>query len=143
MHPDNVTWITDNLAITNFFSAHDKDVLARERVRAVLCLDRESRGDSAADRGIECIEFVHLNDGANPMSVFKEAVLKLEKLTAKHTRVIVHCRAGRSRSVAIVAAYLIKTQGIPASAALSIVRTKRESAVAEDLIRLVEQFEDS
>ena len=41
---DEVTWITDEVAITNFFSAHSKEVLARHRIRAVLCLDRDLQG---------------------------------------------------------------------------------------------------
>lgn len=29
MDPDEVSWITEHVAITNFFSAHDKDLLAQ------------------------------------------------------------------------------------------------------------------
>jgi hypothetical protein len=80
MHPDEMTWITENLAITNFCSAHDKAVLTEHRVKAVLCL---------------------------------------------------------------VAAYLTKTQHMRASAALALVQCKRESAVAVDLVPLIEMFEDA
>ena len=31
MHPDDVTWITNRVAITNFVSAHDKATLAEKR----------------------------------------------------------------------------------------------------------------
>ena len=56
MHPDEVTWITDNVAITNFVSAHDKHVLTEHGVKAILCLDREVLGDASLERGVESIQ---------------------------------------------------------------------------------------
>jgi protein-tyrosine phosphatase len=141
MSPDDVTWITERVAITNFFSAHQAEVLAEQQVEAILCLDREVQGNAAIDRGVECISLVHLWDGENEMVIFREAVAALEDLLARHRRVVVHCRAGRSRSVAVVAAYLKMSHGLKAHEALVLVRTKRDSAIAPELIRLVERFE--
>jgi protein-tyrosine phosphatase len=59
----------------------------------------------------------------------------------RHGRVVVHCRAGRSRSIAVVAAYLTRLFGIGADEALDLITSKRPSAVAPELIRLVEQVE--
>lgn len=64
----------------------------------------------------------------------------MEQLVAQHGRVVVHCRAGRSRSIAVVAAYLKKARGLEAVEALAAVRALRESAVAPELIELVERF---
>lgn len=33
MDPDEVTWVTEKIAITNFFSAHSKHVLAEPSIR--------------------------------------------------------------------------------------------------------------
>ncbi len=142
MNPDEITWITENIAITNFFSAHSKDVLAKHQVQAILCLDREVQGDVAEARGVTCIELVHLVDGANEMVAFRNAVVALEELVTRWERVVVHCRAGRSRSIAVVAAFLKKAKALEADEALELVRTKRESAVAPELVRLVELFEE-
>src|SRR5262245_24827231 len=128
MHPDEVTWITNRVAITNFFSAHDRQVLAEHGVKAILCLDRELVGEPAAERGLAALELVHLNDGPNPTPSFRAAVETLERLVADHGRVLVHCRAGRSRSVAVVAAYLTRSESATAAAAMDLVRLKRDSA---------------
>ena len=140
-HPDHVTWITDQVAITNFFSAHNKEILAENGIRAVLCLDRDLQGDSPAARGIECLRLVHMIDGPNETVVFKEAVDALEELILEHGRVVVHCRAGRSRSIAVAAAYLMKSLKMEASDALEAVMAKRPCSVAPELIRLVEEFD--
>jgi len=137
---DEVSWITDRVAITNFFSAHQKEVLAAENVDAILCLDHELRGDAPAARGVACIEVAHLVDGPNDMAAFKRAVSTLSSLLETHQRVVVHCRAGRSRSIAVVAAYLKQAQGLEAAAALELVKSKRPAALAPELARLVELF---
>jgi atypical dual specificity phosphatase len=139
--PASVTWITDTIAITNFVSAHDKDVLAEHHIKGVLCLDRDLEGCPSTARGVDYVRVVHLNDGANELFFFREAVAALEEMVAGSGRVIVHCRAGRSRSIAVVAAYLKRALNIEANDALEIVRSKRQSAVAPELIRLVERFE--
>ena len=141
MSPDDVSWITDRVAITNFFSAHQKEVLAEHQVDAVLCLDQDVRGNDPSERGVACIRLVHLWDGENEMVVFREAVAALDELLEGYGRVVVHCRAGRSRSIAVVAAYLKKFRGVGAHEALGLVKAKRESAIAPELARLVERFE--
>jgi hypothetical protein len=138
--PDEITWITDQIAITNFYSAHQKGLLAEHAVSAILCLDRELLGDAAESRGAERIEVVDLVDGPNDMAIFERAVAALESLVENHSRVVVHCRAGRSRSIAVVAAYLKRVEGLDATAALEFVGLKRPSALAPELVRLVERF---
>jgi protein-tyrosine phosphatase len=128
------------LVITNFLSAQNRDVLAEHKIQAILCLDREVKGDSPETRGVQCIQVAHLVDGPNEMIAYKNAVETLEELIGKCQRVVVHCRAGRSRSVAVVAAYLKKAKGLDAGEALELVRAKRESAIADELVRLVERF---
>jgi protein-tyrosine phosphatase len=93
-------------------------------------------------RGVECIDLVHLVDGPNEMVAFRNAIATLEELVSKWERVVVHCRAGRSRSIAVVAAYLVKARGIDADEALAFITGKRESAVAPELVRLVERFDE-
>ena len=44
-------------------------------------------------------------------------------------RVFVHCQAGRSRSVAVVAMALMKHQGLTRPAAVNAIRAKREIAL--------------
>ena len=91
-------------------------------------------------RGVACVQVVHLVDGANEMVVFREAVALLEELIAAHGRVVVHCRAGLSRSPAVVAAYLKNAQNLEAKEALAFVKARRESTIVPELVELVERY---
>lgn len=140
MHPDEITWITERIAITNFFSAHQRDLLAEHNVDAILCLDRELRGDSPEARGVRCIVVVDLVDGPNDMAVFERAVAALDSLLENHRRIVVHCRAGRSRSIAVVAAHLKRANSMDAAGALEFVQSKRPAVLAPELTSLVERL---
>jgi protein-tyrosine phosphatase len=99
-------------------------------------------GNTAEERGAS-ISSYFTNDGVNPLPDFAEAVSSLESLIDRFGRVIVQCRAGRSRSIAVVTAYITRVQGVSTHKALELVRGKRESAAASALIRLVEKTADA
>jgi protein-tyrosine phosphatase len=141
MNPTEITWITDQIAITNYVTAQRANLLAEQHIKAILCLDRELEGGSLAERGIACLRVVHLTDGANRLCDFIEAIATLEELVRSYDRVVVHYRAGRSRSIAVVAAYLKKARQMEVDEALQFVTSKREAAVAPELIELVERYE--
>ena len=57
-----------------------------------------------------------------------ETVYKLTKELKEGHTVLVHCAAGMQRSAAVVAMYLISTQGYKPSEAISFLRSKRSIA---------------
>lgn len=50
---------------------------------------------------------------------------------------LVHCHAGRSRSVAVVARYLIESQGMTQQAALVLIMQKREIYLSDGIEELL------
>ncbi|XP_050727595.1 dual specificity protein phosphatase 3-like [Eriocheir sinensis] len=65
------------------------------------------------------LPFINISVHFERASVFIEEALK-------SGRVLVHCRQGRSRSAAIVVAFLMMYRGMTAAAALTMIRKKRE-----------------
>ena len=64
---------------------------------------------SADALGVQRIEVVELIDGrGNRPETFLRAVDLLKKLKTKHSPVLVHCHAGKSRSAAVVCKFFIK-----------------------------------
>jgi len=136
---DRICWMSDNVAVTNFYTAHSD--LRSSEIRAVLCLDADLRGGSAAERGLEVVEVIGLVDGENSPVVFSEAVESLATLVKRHGKVLVHCRAGKSRSLAVAAAYLVRSEGLSPDAALTKVCERREShQVAIELVALLHDY---
>ncbi len=124
-------WITDQIAIGNFLDAESlPDV-----VDAVLCL-REDCCDSRTDVDALCIP---LQDGPgnNPCDIH-DALDFIAEVVAAGQRILVHCHAGRSRSVVVVARHLMQSRGLTSQAALALIAAKREvylSPGIEELLR--------
>ena len=136
-----MNWITTDIGIGSYHEALDTDLLGREAIRSILSLSSDLRGKSAADLGVDRIETIMLLDGpGNELSRFGRAVDTLEALVAEAAPVLVHCRAGWSRSPAVVAGYLVRTRGMTAEAALTEVTSKRVCSMVPELRRLVQEF---
>jgi hypothetical protein len=136
-----MNWITKDVAIGSYHEALDRDLLSRESIRSILSLSSHLAGKQVTDLGVERIETVTLLDGpGNELSRFARAVSQLETLVQEDAPVLVHCRAGWSRSPAVVAGYLIRSGGKTSSDALTEVTSKRACSMVPELKRLVEKF---
>lgn len=73
----------------------------------------------------------------NNFDAFRKLVQDLIEMVEGSPPVLVHCHAGRSRSVTVVAGYLVKTKGWTPHAAYEFIASKRETAVQDGLPLLV------
>jgi Dual specificity phosphatase, catalytic domain len=122
-----VDWITERIAIGNFLEAQDPALLRQHGVRSVLSLDGTLSPADAPRLCVDVVAAFRLIDGAgNDPRVFWRAVESLGELVRSHPPVLVHCHAGRSRSVVVVAEHLAKTLGIDPEDAVARVTAKRE-----------------
>jgi len=91
--------------------------------------------------GVQHIGIVSLDDGpGNDPRLFEHAIEILTTLADEAPPVLVHCHAGRSRSVVVVAGYLRRARGIDAESALAEVAAKRQIAVTAGLERLLDSL---
>ena len=60
--------------------------------------------------------------------IFATATAEIHENVRRGENTLVHCHRGRSRSVAVVAAYLIRYRGMTLAAALSFIKRKRPMA---------------
>jgi Dual specificity phosphatase, catalytic domain len=113
-----VDWITDKIAIGDAEDA----VKNAAAVDILLCLTRDCCENRCDANGC-CIS---LHDGpGNVRGHVLTAIEFLAESVAKGLKILVHCRAGRSRSVAVVAAYFMKHRGLSQSQALKVIGEKR------------------
>ncbi len=134
-------WITEDIAVGNYLEAQDIDLLRREGVASVLSLDRTVTETDQSRLELAEVESIPLEDGpGNDPRMFRQAVEALERLLCVNKSVLVQCHAGRSRSVIVVAGYLMRKRGINADEALALVATRREISVTKGLERLLEGF---
>ena len=127
-------WITDQIAIGNYLDAQDVELLRREGIASILCLDGSLAGRAPADLGVRKIAVVKLTDGpGNDRDTFFRAVDALSRFVGEWPPVLVQCHAGRSRSPVIVAGHFIRTRGVQPPEALRLVAAKRELQVTPGL----------
>lgn len=139
----SMNWITTNVAIGSYHDALDTDLLLREGFHSILSLTSNLGCKLPTELGVRRIETITLLDGpGNELSRFCLAVTTLESLVTEAAPVLVHCRAGWSRSPAVVACYLMHTQGIGAEAALAEVNSKRVCSMVPELQQLVKEYGD-
>jgi dual specificity phosphatase 12 len=114
-------WITEQIAIGNLVAAKN---IVEEQFDIVICLTGCCDGDD--DKDI-CREIFPLNDGpGNSKLKIIQAVESIQEAVEAGDRVLVHCHAGQSRSVCIVALWMMQYQGLAKSEALTLISWKRD-----------------
>ncbi len=113
-------WITDRIAIGN---VADAGAVGPDDVDAILCLKPNCTCEDHDELDTLAVPLV---DGAgNPADKILRALDYLASIVDDDDRILVHCHAGRSRSVAIVAAFLMRRSGLSRAAALSYISERR------------------
>lgn len=150
LKPDQrvIDWITDqpveilpHLYLGNFQHASQLDILQRLGITSLMNVSKSCKNCFE-----DMYEYMTIpvddNDSADLSSWFDSAIAFIDDVKAKGGRVLVHCRAGVSRSVTICLAYLMFTAKIRLEAAFEHVRSKR-SMISPSLnfMRQLEQFE--
>jgi protein-tyrosine phosphatase len=109
IHPVITLENGNTLYIGNLGAAENEDLLAKKSIKAVLSVlegslvpnNLHTLGITHKSIDIEDYEDVDI-------SKYFDSALEFINLNIKHTNVLVHCLAGRSRSATIILAYLIK-----------------------------------
>ncbi len=114
-------FVTSDIAIGN---VHDARAVTDE-VDGILCLRPRCDCDERED--LEALHVPLVDGPGNPRRKVDECVAYLRASRACGDRILVHCQAGRSRSVAIVARFLVVEDGLSAAAALAHIRARREA----------------
>ncbi len=122
-------WITEHIAIGNFHDARDPEL--GQHVDAVLCLKDECC-DEEGDHPM--VLNIPLEDGhGNTKQSLDEAMFFIHDTVSNSEKILVHCHAGRSRSVCVVAAYLVKFSGYSRNEALALIKSKREIYLSDGI----------
>jgi len=138
-------FVTDNIAISGRNSATNIRRLKDKGITATLnlAINLDINHLNEKKEGKFPIEYhkIGLKDNFNnrPQTLVA-AVLVLEELLDRHQKVLIHCRAGASRSVTVTCLYLVKHRDMTFQEALDFVRKHRKQANPQPgMRRLAEQ----
>jgi hypothetical protein len=127
-------WITDNIAIGNYLDAEDAQLRQSSGIRSMICLNGKQAGIRPESLQLDYLDNYDLKDGpGNNPDIFRRAVESVAFAVRRHPKLLVQCHAGRSRSVIVVAAHLMRANRWPAEQALAFVASKREIALTSGI----------
>ena len=133
-----MTFITDTIAIGDFIDAQDHAALQEAGIRSILCLNGLLSGLQPADLGVKAMACINLTDGSgNDPRLFDRAVKIVGRYAQQNPKLLVHCHAGKSRSVMVVASHLVRQHQWDLRQTLEFIQAKRpEIMYPEDLLAI-------
>ncbi|XP_058759727.1 dual specificity protein phosphatase 1 isoform X2 [Vicia villosa] len=135
--------IDEGLFLGSIGSARNKVALKNVNVTHILTVAGKHAPAHPGDFVYKVIDAADKED-TNLKQYFNECFEFIDEAKKNGGYVLVHCFAGRSRSVTIIVAYLMKTRGMSLSEALQHVKNKRPKAAPNrGFVRQLEEFEKS
>lgn len=120
-------WITETIAIGTFLEARNHSLRVEAGIRSILCLDAMLRDPDEPNLDVDDYEVIDFADGpGNDPRVFDQAVRLVGVFSKQAPKLLVHCRAGRSRAVVVVAGYLMRERHWSCDKAIAFVGGRRD-----------------
>ncbi|GLT78433.1 hypothetical protein SLA2020_499690 [Shorea laevis] len=141
---DNVPCqIEEGLFLGSIGAANNKNALKSSNITHVLTVASSLRPAHTNDFVYKVIPVLDKED-TNITQYFDECFDFIDEAKRRGGGVLVHCFVGRSRSVTIVVAYLMKKRGMSPSQALEYVKSKRPQAAPNSgFLSQLQEFEKS
>ena len=122
------THVADHLFLSSGFVAEQPHVFEQLNIQHVINVT-PNLGQPFEDQGVHYTRIAVDDDSSEPISdFFEQCCDAIQACQQQEESVLVHCSRGASRSVAVVAAFLVRSQGLSASAALGFLRQERPCA---------------
>ena len=124
---------------------YQKEFLERMNIKHIVCIKSPSKKivESCKEQNIKFYNFVtsHEDFKKNFEAKFEALYLKITQAINKGEKIVIHCRSGKHRSVALLIAILMKLYGLDWNEAFKFVKDKR--ACVNDINKeIVEDYFD-
>jgi hypothetical protein len=116
--------IINGLYLGNINSAYDIDTLKKLGITSIISVLAGFNPPYVNEFNYLVINALD-NDTTDLINQFESTNTFIDDVFEKNEKILVHCHYGKSRSVAIIAAYLIKTFGISIPTSLDLIKSKR------------------
>lgn len=130
--------ITSQIFIGDWLDGKDLVELKNNKISGILnvCPDNAAEGQALQ------YVFIPLGDGpGNNFKDFERAVFELDDMIKENMKVLVHCHAGQSRSVSVVASWLSWRGKVDLLSSLNFIAQKRpQISPCKAMLEMCQQF---
>ena len=131
-------WVTDAVAIGTAVEAHSPGFREQHGFQGLVSLDGSMTIQKAYSLGYDDVICSPMKDGpGNDLETFRHTVDALIAMVQDSRPVFVHCHAGKSRSVTVIAAFLVVTRGWTIRQAYGFIANTRAIQVQPGLPELI------
>lgn len=128
----NMSHIYKNIYISSYYSANNHELLSQYKINHVLSVIPNNIKLGIKMTNYPGVKYVQINIedeyNAEISKYFDYTYNIIDNAIKKNENILVHCYSGKSRSVTIVTAYLMKKLNITRDQALSIIKKNRPIA---------------
>ncbi|TNV75340.1 hypothetical protein FGO68_gene10324 [Halteria grandinella] len=138
----DINEICDHLYLGSKQAAYNRTALEVFEIKSVLVVGEELECKFIEDRTLCYKKLPIIDDEEFDITAYlNEGVEFVERAIAEKTNVLVHCRAGRSRSASFVIAYLMKSLNLSYEDAFKYAFSKRRCVMPNDgFIKHLKEF---
>ena len=143
--PTGFTWIYDGQLAGSGYPASKGQVawLGKKGVSSVLSVTEEPLPSSWIPKEMSYAHILMRDHEPPDQRSLALAAARIESELSSGKVVLVHCQAGRGRTMCAIGAYLIRCKGMGASEAIAFMRSKRPNAVEQRQETSLKEFADS
>jgi protein-tyrosine phosphatase len=123
-----MNYIVDSIWLGSAEAAGDIKLLRKYDISAILSIKVNDNHRKIYPKEWLRIHLKQLDGKPIPEESFEKALTFISQCQAEIRQILVHCAAGVSRSVSVVAAYLMKEKKLDPIQALSLIKEKRNMA---------------
>ncbi|ORY83049.1 protein-tyrosine phosphatase-like protein [Protomyces lactucae-debilis] len=135
-----LTEVQPGLYISSYEVLQHDELLKHQGISHILSVCRHFHPSSKQQADYTCLQIDALDTTEQDLIQLFDKCNAFITEALRNGKVLVHCHAGQSRSVAVVAAYLMSASNVPLASAIDLISSKRQIDLSDTFRRQLQVY---
>jgi len=137
-----MTHIINNIYLSSYKTACDENILNENKIGCIFNVAKGCKNMYQQNYDYVCVPFD--DDTYIPKNILDTVIMMMKDYCDKNVNILVHCRMGKSRSVFVVAYYLLKHCNMTIDKVITYIKSKKtDIAISNIFIEQLKQYHNS